>query len=286
MAWSRDRVDSSNINNGNEYQKGDRVSRQQLNAMVNAGLYSQDFVEALTEAPIVENDATGGQPSVELVDNIKNGKTYKKFKFKNIKGADGVIGKDGKSAYEYAQDGGYTGTEQEFASELGDVASKTYVQENGGKIDIIKVNGAAQTITDKAVNIEVPSIDGLASETYVNQKVADLVNSAPETLDTLGEVATAIQNNQNVVEALNEAIGNKANQSDLNTLNVRVLNVETKNSDQDATINNKANQSDLDITNNNLNTLTTRVSNIETKNTEKITVTIIFFNLSFITSTS
>lgn len=61
----------------------------------------------------------------------------------------------------------------------------------------------------------IPSISGLATESYVNTKVANLVNSAPETLDTLGEVATAIQNNASVVEALNSAIGNKANASDL-----------------------------------------------------------------------
>lgn len=34
------------------------------------------------------------------------------------KGADGSSGKDGKSAYQYAKDGGYTGTEEEFAEKL------------------------------------------------------------------------------------------------------------------------------------------------------------------------
>lgn len=33
-------------------------------------------------------------------------------------GADGSPGSDGKSAYQYAQDGGYTGTEEEFAEKL------------------------------------------------------------------------------------------------------------------------------------------------------------------------
>ncbi len=32
-----------------------------------------------------------------------------------------------------------------------------YVEANGGKIDTIKVNGTAQTITDKTVNITVPT---------------------------------------------------------------------------------------------------------------------------------
>ena len=52
--------------------------------------------------------------------------------------------------------------------------------------------------------------DAIASEAYVQTEVANLVNSAPETLDTLGEVAKAIKDNETVVEALNAAIGNKA----------------------------------------------------------------------------
>jgi hypothetical protein len=98
MAWSRDRVDSSNINNGNEYQKGDRVSRQQLNAMVNAGLYSQDFVEALTETPVVNNEEVNANPTVNLIPYDKNGKQFYKFEFNNIKGKTGATGVDGQSA--------------------------------------------------------------------------------------------------------------------------------------------------------------------------------------------
>ena len=84
-------------------------------------------------------------------------------------------------------------------------------------------SGSYNDLTDKPA---IPSIAGLASETYVNQKVADLVNSAPTTLDTLGEVATAIQNNATVVEALNSSIGNKANASDVTALTTRVATAE------------------------------------------------------------
>lgn len=57
--------------------------------------------------------------------------------------------------------------------------------------------------------------DAIASEAYVQTEVANLVNSAPETLDTLGEVAKAIQDNETVVDALNSAIGNKADKSEI-----------------------------------------------------------------------
>ena len=52
-----------------------------------------------------------------------------------------------------------------------------------------------------------------ADKNYVDEKLAELVNSAPETLDTLGELAAAFQENEEVVDALNSAIANKADTS-------------------------------------------------------------------------
>lgn len=53
------------------------------------------------------------------------------------------------------------------------------------------------------------------AKTYADKKVADLVNGAPDTMDTLKEVSDALASNKNVVDALNASIGSKANQSDL-----------------------------------------------------------------------
>ena len=53
------------------------------------------------------------------------------------------------------------------------------------------------------------------SKTEVDKKIADLVNSAPDTLDTLGELATAFQENKDVVDAINQSIVNKANSAEV-----------------------------------------------------------------------
>ena len=55
----------------------------------------------------------------------------------------------------------------------------------------------------------------IATTAFVATAVANLVNSAPETLDTLGELATALSENVEVTTALNTAIGKKANDSDV-----------------------------------------------------------------------
>ena len=49
----------------------------------------------------------------------------------------------------------------------------------------------------------------------VNTKIAELINSAPETMDTLGELAMLMTSNQEAVDILNEAIAKKATTSDL-----------------------------------------------------------------------
>ena len=57
---------------------------------------------------------------------------------------------------------------------------------------------------------------------YVDEKVAALVNGAPDTLDTLQELAAAIKNDANVVDTLNSAIGQKADKSALEQLAAEV----------------------------------------------------------------
>lgn len=64
-----------------------------------------------------------------------------------------------------------------------------------------------------------------ADKSYVDEKVAALVNSAPEALDTIGELAIAFQENDEIVNTLNEAIGTKADKTYVNEL---IANIPTE----------------------------------------------------------
>lgn len=55
------------------------------------------------------------------------------------------------------------------------------------------------------------SISTKADKTYVDEAVAELVGSAPETLNTLGELVTAFNEHQEVVDTLDAAITTKKN---------------------------------------------------------------------------
>lgn len=71
---------------------------------------------------------------------------------------------------------------------------------------------------DKPVSIAQQKAIDVAyanSNKYTDQKIANLINGAPETMDTLKEVSDAITASKTTEEALNKAIGTKANQSEL-----------------------------------------------------------------------
>lgn len=52
-------------------------------------------------------------------------------------------------------------------------------------------------------------VDTKADQSYVNQQIANLVGSAPEALDTIYELAAAIQSESSLIAALNESVANR-----------------------------------------------------------------------------
>jgi hypothetical protein len=61
---------------------------------------------------------------------------------------------------------------------------------------------AVSVNSQKVTSLGTPTVDtDAATKLYVDTKVADLVNSAPSTLDTLGEIATAIEAGGTVYES-------------------------------------------------------------------------------------
>lgn len=65
-----------------------------------------------------------------------------------------------------------------------------------------------QDISHLASKTEVSNAQ-TAAQNYADEKVAALVNGAPEALDTLDELAAALQDNADIVDVLTESIGTK-----------------------------------------------------------------------------
>ena len=109
-----------------------------------------------------------------------------------------------------------------IADESGNIIFKADAE--GIHTTVVSLNGeaaATEKYVDEAVaNIDIPEVDftGYATEDYVDNKVADLVNSAPEALNTLGELAAALENHEDAYDALLETVGGKATHTDLENL--------------------------------------------------------------------
>ena len=112
------------------------------------------------------------------------------------------------------------------------------------EVEVEEVKNKAEIALNNAVKAEQTAKEYVenalleyAKKTEVKQEISDLINSAPETLDTLGEIAKAIQDNEDVVDVLNQAIGEKASQKDLEEVEEKVDGINLtdyiKNTDRD-----------------------------------------------------
>lgn len=153
--------------------------------------------------------------------------TLKPIKFKSfadfpIVGSDKLIYIDATNNVLYTWDADI-GIYQKLVADAGDVdvdLSNYYTKEE---------TYSAKEIDDKISNVEVDlsgyytktETDNVATQTlnsakgYTDTKVAELIDSAPETLDTFKEIADAFAEDQEVLDTLNSAIGLKADKSEL-----------------------------------------------------------------------
>ena len=89
--------------------------------------------------------------------------------------------------------------------------------------DTVKAKSLAVTGTSAAPT--APTGDNskaIANTEFVQNTVSGLVGAAPETLDTLNELATALGNDPNFATTVSNQIGKKANQTDLEELSTKV----------------------------------------------------------------
>ena len=119
------------------------------------------------------------------------------------------------------------GADKSGAANTALTSSKDYTDEKVSEVNAeLAKKALASELTihtsDKVVHITVEERTAWNESyqnavAYTDQKIAALINGAPETLDTLKEIADAMEQNESVVEALNNAIGTKANLAEFNS---------------------------------------------------------------------
>jgi len=89
---------------------------------------------------------------------------------------------------------------------------------NTSALAAVATSGAYSDLTGAPTNISTFTNDSTyATESYVSTQINNLVGSAPGTLNTLEEIATAINDDAAVYDTLNAAITNKLNSSAVST---------------------------------------------------------------------
>jgi hypothetical protein len=96
-----------------------------------------------------------------------------------------------------------------------DITTAVSTKANTADLATVATSGSYDDLSDQPT---IPSIDGLATETYVDTAVSNLVDAAPGTLDTLNELAAALGDDADFATTTATSIGLKANTADLATV--------------------------------------------------------------------
>ena len=110
-------------------------------------------------------------------------------------------------------------TKEELASKANTSDLSNYLTTANASTIYETISGAQskyQPVGEYALKSEIPSLSGYATESYVNTQVSNLVNSAPEALDTLKELADALGNDANFSATVTNLIGQKLDSSTYN----------------------------------------------------------------------
>ena len=203
----------------------------QVNVSVNSSLYAleDDFENAVDELEKKKVNISGGdisdtvatldETAGDVTDNIASGESLRTILSKIYK----VI----RQFFNHKTDTVIHITKADKDKLTGiEEHANNYVHPDTHPAGMITSDANHRFVTDDKIEAWNNSLsasktytDGMYRQAtaYADKKVADLIGGAPESLDTLKEVADAIKENESVMDALDAAVGKKTNQSEFDT---------------------------------------------------------------------
>lgn len=152
----------------------------------------------------------------------------------------------------------------------------TDIQTKSNSYSKTETNAAIKVVSDK-VTTNTNSINSInttltgsyytksQTDTQIANKIKEVVGTAPEALDTLGEIAEALSGNDSAIEAINGVLEGKANSSDVYTKQQIDDKVTTINGDI-SNVSSDVSELTTSVTNN-----TTEIQNLDRNKADKTT---------------
>ena len=217
----------------------DATATSATNAANSAANAANEASKASTSATNATNSATNAANSAtEAANSAAEAKTYKD-QAKAIVGSDFLTTTDASNTYLKKADASQTYATSENLNNAVtrlSTAESNITSLTNNKADKTTVS-TIQTQVDSntnAITTKQPK-GNYATVEYIDGRVANLVNSAPETLDTLNELANALGNDPNFATTVSTQIGQKANKTDVDS---QIQNVNTQLSQAITTLKN------------------------------------------------
>lgn len=117
------------------------------------------------------------------------------------------------------------GTTESTVTDI-ETALNTFIARSDNPHNVTKAQVGLGSLENYGIATKVEAETGTATNKYVTPKLvkdslshfwADKVGTAPETLDTIDEIAAAITSNQSVIDSLNDAVATRATKTELTT---------------------------------------------------------------------
>ena len=205
---------------------GDNILSNKVDKSELEGLATESYVVT----KIAESKLEGSDITIPVQDVKVNGQTVVKDMIADIDltpyaKSEDVPSIEGLATEQWVNNKNYA-TEYDLKTiDYSSINNVPLSEDETGELNIADENG---NIGMKVASEAVYAKDFIAGEhklsekvdkTYVDNSIAELVDGAPETLDTLNELSAALHDNADIVDVLNQSIGNKQDAiTDLETI--------------------------------------------------------------------
>ena len=175
----------------------------------------------MSDGSTVEDAINNIESKIDLSDYVKSEELEGYAKTEDIPSLEGyaksddIPSLDGYATQQWVNEQDFAHQDDLLNMSFNDIQDSPITENNDGEVNIVdengnialKVNNEGLYVKDVIAGNHV--LSNKADTSYVDNSIAELVDGAPETLDTLNELSAALKDNADIVDVLNQSISSK-----------------------------------------------------------------------------